>query len=81
MSSRKPLRRIISDRGEDDCLSKRNFLKSYMRLTLPQLACTCELWEGRVQVHACRPYTGMCLHWYWKKMHSSKETEITGMED
>jgi hypothetical protein len=47
MSSRKPLRRITSDRGEDDCLSKRNFLKSYMRLTLPQLACTRGLCEGR----------------------------------
>jgi hypothetical protein len=29
MSSKKTLRRIASDRGEDDCLSKRNFLKSY----------------------------------------------------
>jgi hypothetical protein len=29
-----------------------------MRLTLPQLACTRGLWEGRARVHACRPYTG-----------------------
>jgi hypothetical protein len=29
MSSRKPLRRINSDRGDDDCLPKRIFLKSY----------------------------------------------------
>jgi hypothetical protein len=35
MSSTKPLRRITSDRGDDDCLPKRNFLKSYTRLTLP----------------------------------------------
>jgi hypothetical protein len=61
MSSRKPLRRITSDRGEDDCLPKRNFLKSYMRLTLPQLACTRGLCEGRAQVHLCRPYTG-CMY-------------------
>jgi hypothetical protein len=29
MSSRKPLRRISYDRGEDDCLFTRNFMKSY----------------------------------------------------
>jgi hypothetical protein len=82
MSSRKPLRRINSDRGEDDYLSKRNFLKSYMRLPLPQLACTRRLGEGRAWVHTCRPYTGcMYLCGSLKKIQSRKETDITGMED
>jgi hypothetical protein len=57
MSSRKPLRRITSDRGEDDYISKRNFLKSYTQLTLHQLACLRGLCEGWACVHACRPYT------------------------
>jgi len=60
-SSSKPLRRIISDRWEDDCLSKRNFMETYMWLTLHQLTCTYGLWEGRARVHACRPYIG-CVY-------------------
>ena len=53
-----------------------------MRLTLPQLACTRGLWEGTERVHACRPYTShMYLCDLEKKMQSSKETEITGIED
>ena len=82
MSSRKPLRRITSDRGEDNCLSKRNYLESYTRLTLPQLECIGDFCEGRVRVHASRPYIGACTSvGLEKKMQSSKETEITGMED
>jgi hypothetical protein len=82
MSSRKPLRRITSDRGEDDYLSKINFLKSYTRLTLHQLACTRELCEGREQVHARRPCTGhVYLCGSCKKIATKQRTKITGIED
>jgi hypothetical protein len=73
MSSKKPLRRITSDRGEDDCLSKRNPLKSYTRLTLHQLACTYELCEGRVRVHTCRPYTVHVYHCGSRKKNAAKQ--------
>jgi hypothetical protein len=52
MSSRKPLRRTTSNRGEDDYLSRRNFLKSYTRLILDQLACKQGLCEGRAWVRS-----------------------------
>jgi hypothetical protein len=76
MRSRKPLRRITSDRGEDDCLSKKKKLNSDTRLTLHQLACARGLCEGRAHVHACRPYTGhvyLC-DFHKNKMQPSKES-------
>jgi hypothetical protein len=76
MSSRKPLRRITSDRGEDDCLPKRNFLKSDTRLILPQLACTHGLCECRAWVHVCKPYTGrMYLYGSRKKKCSQAKKQ------
>jgi hypothetical protein len=76
MSSRKPLRRITSNRGEDDYLPKRNFLKSYTRLTPPQLVCTCGLCEGRARVHACIPYTGCVYLCGSRKKYAVKKRNI-----
>jgi hypothetical protein len=73
MISKKPLRRINSDRGEDDYLSKRNFLKSYTRLKLHQLACTHRLCEGRARVHACRPYIARVYLCGSRKKNTSKQ--------
>jgi hypothetical protein len=83
MSSIKPLRRFTSDRGEDDCLSKINFLKSYTQLALHQLACACDLCEGRAWVDACRPCTGHVYLYDSRKIKciEAKKAGKTGMED
>jgi hypothetical protein len=76
MRSRKPLRRITSDREEDDCLSKKKIMNSDTQLTLHQLACARDLYEGRVCVHVCMPYTGriyLCDLSY-KEKHPTKES-------
>jgi hypothetical protein len=83
MRSKKSLRRITSDSGADDCLSKNKFLNSDTRLTLHQLACARGLCEGRVWVHACIPYTGHVYLYEFCKIKSSqaKKAGNTGMED
>jgi hypothetical protein len=83
MSFRKPLRRITSDREEDDCLFNKNFLNLAMLLSLHQLACPCGLCEGWAHVHACKPYTG-CVYlcdFPKRKFSQAKKAGNTGMED
>jgi hypothetical protein len=44
-----------------------------MRLTLPQLVCTCGLCEGRVLVHACKPYTSRVYLYGSRKKNAVKQ--------
>jgi hypothetical protein len=83
MIFRKPLRRITSDREEDDYLFNKKKLNLATLLLLHQLACPHGLCEGWVHVHACRPYTGHVYLCDFPKRKCSQEKKAgsTGMED
>jgi hypothetical protein len=82
MSFRKPMRRITSDREEDDCLFNNFFLNLTTLLSLHQLACLRGLCEGWARVHACKPYTDrMYLCDFLKrKCNQAKKAGNTSME-
>jgi len=58
MSFRKPLRRITSNREEDDYLFNKKIMNLATLLLPHQLVCPRGLCEGWVRVHARKTYTG-----------------------